>query len=70
MRDQIGFSPKEFAGRYEVSAATVYRWIASGRLGSIKVGRCRRITLSHEAEFLEKHQDRASEQHGQELQSG
>lgn len=49
------FTVKEIAVRYSVSVSTVYRWIASGKLKSILIGRCRRVLLEQEEEFLNSH---------------
>ena len=42
---------QEFARLYKVSPATVYVWMKKGWLGTIKVGKTRRVTPEHEARF-------------------
>lgn len=49
------YTVNEIAERNKVHASTVNRWIASGRIKSIKVGKLRRITVNQEQEFLDKH---------------
>lgn len=45
---------RQLAARHSVSIATVHRWIKSGRLNSLKIGRLRRITLDQEQAFLQQ----------------
>ena len=53
--EPISLTIPQFCKRHNVSKPTVHRWIKNKRLGSIKVGHLRRITLEHEREFLERH---------------
>lgn len=52
---KASFSPKEIAMRNSVHISTVNRWLASGALKSVKIGRLRRITVDQEKEFLLTH---------------
>lgn len=54
---QYSFTVPEYAERHSVSPATVFRWLNSGKLDSIKVGRVRRITVDDEKAFLVKHHE-------------
>lgn len=54
---KASYSPKEIAVRNSVHISTVNRWLASGRLKSVKIGRLRRITVEQEREFLYLHSD-------------
>ncbi len=47
-------TPAEVAGRLKVSLPTVYRWIRSGALPCLRVGRGRRIRESALQAFLER----------------
>jgi excisionase family DNA binding protein len=49
------YTVNEIAERNKVHISTVNRWIASGRLRSVKVGKLRRITVNQEKEFLDRH---------------
>ena len=49
------YTVNEIAERNKVHVSTVNRWIASGRIKSIKVGKLRRITVNQEQDFLDKH---------------
>jgi excisionase family DNA binding protein len=46
------YTTEEIAKRHSVHRSTVYRWLDAGILKSIKIGRCRRITVEQEKEFL------------------
>lgn len=48
-----GWSPDEFAQRWGVSRATVYKELALGDLDSVKVGKRRIIPATAEAPWLE-----------------
>jgi excisionase family DNA binding protein len=52
---RASYTVNEIADRNRVHVSTVNRWIASGRIKSIKVGKLRRITVNQEKEFLDKH---------------
>jgi excisionase family DNA binding protein len=52
---RASFSPKEIAVRNSVHISTVNRWLASGQLKSVKIGRLRRITVEQEKDFLRSH---------------
>ena len=41
-----------FAAKYHVCRNTVYNWIASGIVGSVKIGGSRRILPEHEQAFI------------------
>jgi excisionase family DNA binding protein len=49
------YTVNEIAERNKVHVSTVNRWIVSGQIKSIKVGKLRRITVNQEKEFLDKH---------------
>jgi excisionase family DNA binding protein len=49
------YKVSEIAERNRVHISTVNRWIASGRLRSIKIGKLRRITVDQEKQFLNSH---------------
>ena len=53
--EKASYTPKEIAARNSVHVSTVHRWLASGKLGSVKIGALRRITVQQEREFLEAH---------------
>ena len=42
-RNLVMLSPKEFAYRLSISRWTVYAWIQTGQIKSVKIGRLRRI---------------------------
>ena len=50
------YTTAEIAKRHSVHRSTVYRWLDEGILKSIKIGRCRRITVDQEKEFLDSYQ--------------
>lgn len=49
------YTVSEIAERNRVHISTVNRWIASGRLRSLKLGKLRRITADQEKQFLNSH---------------
>jgi excisionase family DNA binding protein len=49
---KASFTTAEIAARHSVHRSTVYRWINTGILKSVKIGRCRRITVDQENEFI------------------
>lgn len=53
-RADILLTPAEVAGILKVSLPTVYRWIRSGALPSLRVGRGRRIRESELNAFLQQ----------------
>ena len=53
---KASFTTAEIAARNSVHRSTVYRWIDAGILKSIKIGRCRRVTVDQEKEFLDSYQ--------------
>lgn len=53
--ERSSYTVGEIAERNSVHVSTVNRWIASGRLRSIKVGKLRRITVDQEKQFLNSH---------------
>lgn len=48
------FSIKEVANKLKVSYVTVYRWVESGSLKSVKAGKQHRIKAEDLESFLEK----------------
>ena len=52
---KASFTVKEIAARNSVHVSTVNRWIAANELKSLLIGRCRRITVEQEKEFLGLH---------------
>ena len=52
---RASFTVKEIAVRNGVHVSTVNRWIAANELKSLLIGRCRRITVEQEKEFLDSH---------------
>jgi excisionase family DNA binding protein len=50
---------QQVAERFQVSRVTVWRWIRSGRLAGIRVGRVRRISLETLRSFTRQGQRRA-----------
>jgi excisionase family DNA binding protein len=52
---RASYTVNEIAERNKVHVSTVNRWIASGRIRSIKVGKLRRITVNQEHDFLDRH---------------
>lgn len=52
---RASYTIQEVAIRHGVHRSTVYRWIDKGILKSIKIGRCRRVTVDQEKEFLDSH---------------
>ena len=57
--DKVLLSPEEVADALGVSRSKVYELLASGRLHSIKIGRCRRIVRSVLLQFVDELQQRA-----------
>lgn len=55
----------EVATRLKVSRVTVYSFINSGKLESVKIGKSRRVTLTALQRFIEHHIDRKDARHGQ-----
>ena len=53
-RTDVLLTPAEVAGMLKVSLPTVYRWIRSGTLPSLRVGRGRRIRESALHAFLQQ----------------
>lgn len=49
---RLAFKVEETASRLAISRASTYRLIASGELGSIKVGRSRRVTAEQLDDYL------------------
>jgi excisionase family DNA binding protein len=52
---KASFTVKEIAARNSVHVSTVNRWIATNSLKSLLIGRCRRIPVEAEKEFLDSH---------------
>ena len=50
--DRLLLTPEETAQMLRVGRSTVYELIASGRLKSVKIGRCRRVTRAQVDEFV------------------
>ncbi|MGL5857881.1 MAG: helix-turn-helix domain-containing protein [Angustibacter sp.] len=50
--DKLLFTPREAAVLLGVGRSKVYEWITSGRLSSVKVDGCRRITRDALVEFV------------------
>lgn len=55
----------EVAKRLHWSRVTVYRYINSGELESVKIGKSRRVTLTALQRFIEQHIDRKDAKHGE-----
>ncbi|WP_391558938.1 helix-turn-helix domain-containing protein [Robertmurraya sp.] len=53
MEDKI-FTPAQVADRLQVAEKTVYRWLDSGKLKGVKLGRLWRIREEKLEEFLQK----------------
>ncbi len=62
MTSTLMLKPEEAAAELRLSRATVYALLASGRLGSVTVGRARRIPRSALERFVEQ---LAAEQRGE-----
>ena len=45
----------DFAVRYRVSPATVWRWIAAGKLEVLRIGKTTRITREAEQRFIDRY---------------
>jgi excisionase family DNA binding protein len=56
--DKVLLSPEEVADALSLSRSKVYELLASGRLHSIKIGRCRRIVRSVLLQFVDELQQR------------
>jgi excisionase family DNA binding protein len=50
---RASYTVQEIAIRHGVHRSTVYRWLESGKLKSIKIGRNRRVTVKQEQDFLD-----------------
>jgi predicted site-specific integrase-resolvase len=46
----------QFAARWQVNRSTIYNWLSSGLLQSVKISGARRILPSHEEAFRERFQ--------------
>lgn len=55
MQYKYSYTIPEYAERHSVSKATVFRWLKSGKLDSLKIGHLRRITIEDESAFLAKY---------------
>lgn len=53
MLDKI-FTPAQIADLLQVAEKTVYRWLDSGKLRGVKLGRLWRIREEHLEDFLKK----------------
>lgn len=50
--EKLLYTPVEVAGCLGVGRNTVYELIAAGRLQSVKIGRCRRVTRAQLDDFV------------------
>jgi excisionase family DNA binding protein len=55
--DKLLLSPEEVAEALSVSRSKVYELLASGRLDSVKIGRCRRVVQSVLLRFVDELQE-------------
>ena len=55
----ILYTPKQAAGVLGISRSTVYNLLKDGHLGSIHIGRSRRIAQSHMTRYIEELMDAA-----------
>jgi excisionase family DNA binding protein len=56
MEEEKYWTPEEIAERLKINVRTVNRWIASGKLRAIRVGRLWRVPDSAIREFVEEQQ--------------
>lgn len=54
----------EVATKLQVSRVTVYSFINSGKLESVKIGKSRRVTATALQRFIKEHIDRKDAKHG------
>ena len=52
---RASYTVKEIAERNSVHVSTVNRWLASGKLKSMKINKLRRVTAQQELDFLKSH---------------
>jgi len=53
-RGKLAYRVEEAAERLSLSRAQVYRLLDRGELGSITIGRCRRITIHQLEDFVRR----------------
>ena len=58
--DQEWFTPEQVAERLQVSVWTVRRWLKSGELGGVVLGRQWRIGADDLARFIEEQRGKAA----------